>query len=265
MGKTTFALCLLYLLNIIDLGEETPLIKLLRYRCWSIFIDYNGGGDAINTELKEGKWTVKGTDVDPKIAMAIRLLGKGLFDGSLRDVAKHIRPSEYHLLVTSDVLKIIADEIRIQVPEESEEICLLIHLDEHQLALESTNERYVKVIEVFDAKDMLYELGTFRGFEKGSCAKEINLFIIPFMTATTSFGHTLMELTRYKTRDLFLEPLTLNQMWGIINERCGSMDALRVLRESLQFQMIIGDFGGILGVLKRRKPSSFRQCHTLYR
>lgn len=141
LGKTRFGKELHSLLKGLYI-EDPTLAAVIRNRCHYIFIEFNGEGDRIFEE--------NGKKPEAAItAIGFRLFARGLFGQSSRFMRSKIQQEEYDLFETPVVMKEIIDEIRRQTNcKQDEHIMLLIHLDEHQLVVQSFGSYYMKVISI---------------------------------------------------------------------------------------------------------------------
>ena len=76
--------------------------------------------------------------------MAIRLLAKGLFGITTEKLRSQLKGNEEKLLGVGKVMEVIVNEIRLQTKYQGD-IFLFIHIDEFQMAVDQSNERFVKV------------------------------------------------------------------------------------------------------------------------
>jgi hypothetical protein len=159
---------------------------------FSIMIDFNGGGDKLDANL----------DLDPNISLGLRLLAKGYFKCETEVLRRYIFPEEEKYCIFSDVAILIGNQLR---HDTSLPICLLLHLDEFQLAHEFMKEKNNPDF----LKNMIYAIGEFKvrsSTRSFSYAKENNIFLLPLLTGTTRDG-TALAITRYHAKYLSLDPI----------------------------------------------------------
>lgn len=158
MGKTRFGRELLNLLlslpmeQLADiLGSDKNLLHTLRCCSVMIYIEFNGAGDAIKVGIDKKGY---GADQYTDSAIAFRLLARGVFGVSTQTLRGWICEEEEiknrGLFDTNNVLEIIGKQIRHQLKLESnKDICIFIHLDEHQIVAARLSPEDMKVHLVF--------------------------------------------------------------------------------------------------------------------
>eukprot|EP01124_Arcella_intermedia_P017327 TRINITY_DN24098_c0_g1_i1.p1 TRINITY_DN24098_c0_g1~~TRINITY_DN24098_c0_g1_i1.p1 ORF type:complete len:663 (-),score=113.87 TRINITY_DN24098_c0_g1_i1:70-1773(-) len=213
---------------------------LYQYNCRlnkRIFIDFNGGGDRI----------VKEWDNNPNLSMGVRLLSRGIFDLPFASLQEYLLPEEINLCTTNNVLEEIA---RIYSKPDSTPVCILIHIDEFQIA----HLRCLELgLEKGYVKQMLYTLGDYR-FQLFS--KQHNLFIIPLLTGTSREGADF-AITQYLTHPIYILPLTPDEAIEILfieftNPNSGCCpEWLRKLFHSPEFRVLLFDIGVVPRNLER--------------
>ncbi|KAM9989336.1 hypothetical protein ACTFIY_005368 [Dictyostelium cf. discoideum] len=184
--------------------ELAETMKNLMY----IFIDFNGGGDAISIEeVKENTC---------EVALAKRLFTRGVLGLSLSRSQLNLFKEEKHLFTVKNVLHYIS---RLNSSDHghggTNTLSILIHIDEFPMAHEIAcihNAHYIK--------QMIELLGFYRcnGTDQ-SDASLSNVFIIPLLTGTTTILQHEIHLSKWFHKSITLTPLCYESSKEIIKHR----------------------------------------------
>ncbi|KAM9952902.1 hypothetical protein ACTFIR_007958 [Dictyostelium discoideum] len=214
--------------------ELAETMKNLMY----IFIDFNGGGDAISIEeVKEDTC---------QVALAKRLFTRGVLGLSLARSNLNLYTEEKPLFTVKNVLHYIS---RLYSRDHGHggknTLSILIHVDEFPMAHEiacTHNQHFIK--------QMIELLGLYRcnGTDQ-SDASLSNVFITPILTGTTTILQQEIHLSQWTYKSITLTPLSYESCKEIIKHRFNipklkNKPTTTILEDKL-FIIFIGDLGVI--------------------